>query len=58
MSVLSANKLRRLSLGLPALDDVFPGFELGDFAVLCGNAVAFLSFALSVRAQFSPEQGV
>jgi hypothetical protein len=56
MSVLPVSKLRRLSLGFPTLDSVFPGFELGDFAVLRGNAAPFLSFALSVRAQLSPEQ--
>ena len=51
MSILSVNKLRCLSLGFPTLDDVFPGFELGDFAVLQGNAASFMSSILSVRAQ-------
>lgn len=57
MSILSANKLRRLSLGLPILDDVFPGFELGDFAVLQGDAASFMSSILSVRAQLPHECG-
>lgn len=51
MSILSINKLRRLSLGFPMLDDVFTGFELGDFVVIRGNAASFMSSVLSVRAQ-------
>jgi len=57
MSILSTKKLRRLSLGFPTLDDVFPGFELGDFAVLRGNAASFMSFVLSVRSQLPLEHG-
>ena len=57
MSILSANKLRCLSLGFPTLDNVFPGFELGDFAVLQGNAASFMSSVLSVRAQLPHEYG-
>jgi hypothetical protein len=57
MSILSTNNLRRLSLGFSTLDDGFPGFELGDFAVLRGNAASFLSFVLSVRSQLLPERG-
>ena len=57
MSILSADKLRRLSLGFPTLDDVFPGFELGDFIVLQGNAASLMSFVLSVRAQLPRENG-
>jgi len=57
MSILSADKLRYLSLGLPTLSDVFPGFELGDFVVLQGNAASWMSFALSVRAQLPREHG-
>ncbi len=53
MSVLSTSKLRRLPLGFPTLDTVFPGFELGDIAVLHGNAASQMAFALSVRAQLS-----
>ena len=57
MSILSADKLRRLSLGFPTLDDVFPGFELGDLAVLQGNAASSMIFAMSVRAQLPLENG-
>lgn len=57
MSVLSAEKVRRLSLGVPVLDDVFPGFELGDFAVLHGDAASFITFLLCVRSQLAPENG-
>ena len=57
MSVLSAEKVRRLSLGVPVLDEVFPGFELGDFAVLHGDAASFISFVLSVRCQLPPNKG-
>ncbi|MBS7614944.1 hypothetical protein KEJ18_04355 [Candidatus Bathyarchaeota archaeon] len=57
MSVLSAERVRRLSLGVPVLDDVFPGFEVGDFAVLHGDAVSFMTFLLCVRSQLAPENG-
>jgi hypothetical protein len=57
MSVLSMNKFRRLSLGFPTLDEVFPGFELGDFVVLHGNAASSTSFVLTVRVQLPPEHG-
>jgi hypothetical protein len=40
------------------LDAVFPGFALGDFAVLHGSpAVLSLSMLLCVRAQFPPQLG-
>ncbi len=57
MSVLSAEKVRRLSLGVLVLNEVFPGFELGDFAVLHGQAASFISFVLSVRCQLPPNKG-
>lgn len=57
LSVLSTQKISRLSLGVSALDEVFPGFEAGDFAVLYGDAASFISFFLCVRAQLSPEKG-
>jgi len=57
MSVLSAEKVRCLSLGVRGLDDVFPGFELGDFVVLYGDAAASLSFTLPVRCQFPVARG-
>jgi len=57
LSVLSAKKVRRLSLGVPVLDDVFQGFEFGDFVVLHGHAVSFITFVLSVRCQLPPNKG-
>jgi RecA/RadA recombinase len=54
---LSAQKIRRLSLGVSILDDVFPGFEAGNFAVLHGDSASFISFLLCVRAQLPPENG-
>lgn len=57
MSVLSAQRISRLSLGVSVLDEVFPGFEAGDFAVLYGDSASFISFLLCVRAQLSPEKG-
>lgn len=57
MPVLSVEGIRRLSLGVRGMDDVFPGFELGDFVVLYGDAAASMSFTLSVRCQFPVAQG-
>jgi hypothetical protein len=57
MSILSANKLRPLSLGFPMLDVAFPGFEIGDFIVLQGNIASSLASVLSVRAQLPCECG-
>jgi RecA/RadA recombinase len=56
LSVLSAQNIRRLSLGVSVLDDIFPGFEAGNFAVLHGNSATFISFLLCVRAQLSFEK--
>jgi hypothetical protein len=57
MSILSSSKLGPLSLGFPTLDDVFPGFEPGDFTVLQGNVASSMIFALSVRAQLPRGNG-
>jgi hypothetical protein len=57
LSILSAEKVRRLSLGVSVLDDVFPGFKLGDFVVLYGDAVSFITFVLSVRCALPPVKG-
>ena len=57
MSVLSMKEVRRLSLGFPLLDDVFPGLEFGDFAVLHGSSVSFMSSTLSVRCQLPLARG-
>lgn len=57
MPVLSAEKTRCLSLGVPVLDDIFPGFEPGDFVVLQGGHVSFVPFALCVRCELPLEKG-
>lgn len=57
MSVLSMKEVRRLSLGFQLLYDVFPGLEFGDFAVLHGSGVSFMSSALSVRCQLPLARG-
>jgi hypothetical protein len=57
LSVLSAEKVRCLSLGVSVLDDVFQGFELGDFVVLRGRTGSFISFVLAVRCQLPPSKG-
>ena len=57
MSVLSVECIRRLSLGVRGVDDVFPGFELGDFVVLYGGAAASMSFTLSIRCQLPIARG-
>ncbi|MGC8896573.1 MAG: hypothetical protein ACP5LB_07430 [Candidatus Bathyarchaeia archaeon] len=57
MPVLSADRVRRLSLGVPVVDAVFPGFEVGDFAVLYGDRASFMAFALCVRCILPPERG-
>jgi RecA/RadA recombinase len=54
---LSAQKIRRLSLGVSVLDDIFPGFETGNFAVLHGDSASSILFLLCVRAQLPPEKG-
>lgn len=41
-----------LAFGLPEIDKVFPGLELGEFAVLHGHPLCtFLAFLLCVRSQ-------
>lgn len=51
LSVLSAERVRRLSLGVQSLDDIFLGFEVGDFVVMYGDSVSFMSSNLCVRAE-------
>ena len=47
-----------LALGIPKLDEAFPGFQSGDFAVLVGQPLStMLSFLLSVRCQLPFEKG-
>jgi hypothetical protein len=57
LPVLSTERVRRLSLGVPAVDNIFPGFEAGDFAVLYGDQVSFMAFALCVRSILPTEKG-
>ena len=55
MSVLSAERVRRLSLGVPVVDDVFPGFEGSDFGVLYGEGSSLMGFVLCVRCILPPD---
>jgi len=60
LSVVTAlsNKNRVLALGIPKLDEAFPGFQSGEFAVLVGHPLStMLSFLLSVRCQLSLKRG-
>ena len=48
----------RLSFNIRNVDELFPGFEAGDFAVLHGaSAVLPLSLLLCVKAQLPPQLG-
>lgn len=48
----------RLSLNVRNVNELFPGFSIGDFAVVHGSAsVSFLTSLLCVRAQFPPQVG-
>ena len=52
VAALSGKSNRLLALGLPKIDDAFPGFQRGDFAVLFGHPICrTLSFLLCVRCQ-------
>jgi len=47
-----------LSLNIRNVNELFPGFSIGDFAVVHGSAsVSFLTSLLCVRAQFPPQVG-
>jgi len=47
-----------LALGIPKIDDAFPGFQRGDVAVLWGHPLCrTLSFLLSVRCQLRLTEG-
>jgi hypothetical protein len=39
------------------LDNVFPGFELGEFVALHGSNASHASFVLCVRSELPPEKG-
>ena len=48
----------RLSFNIRNIDELFPGFEAGDFAVLHGTAAVLpLSMLLCVKAQLPPQLG-
>jgi hypothetical protein len=56
--VLSKEANRMLSFGIPRIDDAFPGFQKGDFAVLFGRRLCrTLVFLLSVRSQLPFKKG-
>jgi hypothetical protein len=56
-SILKSN-LSKLSFNIENVDDLFPGFMFGDFAVLHGSTtLRFLSSLLCVRAQLPPQLG-
>jgi RecA/RadA recombinase len=57
LSVLSAERVRRLSLGVQVLDNIFPGFEAGDLIILYGDHASFMSFALCARCMTPPDKG-
>jgi len=58
VTALSRKYNRVLSLGIPKLDEAFPGFQSGEFAVLVGRPLStMLSFLLSVRCQLPFRKG-
>lgn len=58
MTALPRKSNRVLTLGMPKLDQVFSGFQGGDFAVLTGRSLGImLSFLLSVRCQLPLRKG-
>lgn len=58
VTVLSRKSNRVLSFGIPRIDEAFPGFQRGDFAVLFGHPYCrTLSFLLSVRCQLPLRKG-
>jgi len=58
VTALSRKSKRVSALGIPKLDEVFPGFQRGEFAVLVGRPLCtMLSFLLSVRGQLPSKKG-
>ena len=58
VTALSRKSDRVLALGIPKLDEAFPGFQSGDFAVLFGRPLStMLAFLLSVRCQLPFKKG-
>ena len=57
LSVLSAEDVRCLSLGISVLDNVFPSFEVGDFGVIYGSEALPFGFVLCVRCAMPADVG-
>ena len=58
VTALSRKSKRVLALGIPKLNEAFPGFQRGEFAVLVGRPLCtMLSFLLSVRCQLPFRKG-
>ncbi|MFQ6003286.1 MAG: hypothetical protein ACE5KJ_06025 [Candidatus Zixiibacteriota bacterium] len=58
VTALSSEPNRALSFGIPGIDEAFPGFQRGEFAVLFGHPVCrVLSLLLSVRCQLPLKEG-
>ena len=58
MTALLTRAEQALSFGLPSIDRAFPGFKMGDFAVLYGHSFCkTLSFLLSVRCHLPKDGG-
>jgi len=53
----SSRNVACLSLGIQVVDEVFPGLEPRDFAVLHGSASNLMLFELCVRSQLPPSMG-
>lgn len=58
MTALPNKSNRVLALGIPKIDEAFPGFQRSDLAVLFGHPVCkTLSFLLCVRSQLPYKEG-
>lgn len=58
MTALSRKCNKVLALGISKIDDAFPGFQKGDFAILFGHSLCSrLLFLLSVRCQLPLKKG-
>ncbi len=54
----SKTQTARFSFNMPRVDELFPGFEPGDFAVMYGSpSITSLASLLCVRAQLPPQLG-
>lgn len=57
MHISKAEGLQTLKIGIPVVDDIFIGFQPGDFAVIYGNEAQSLGFLLCVRSVSPFESG-